>query len=166
MKIFNGVYKKPFHLCHYNKPKPPPLPPIKQIDYRKKPKTPVQLNYTTNLRNEIMEFMLNSKEKKPPDYQNLSAKSIRSAAQIPKIIPKHTKTYQYRYKLGRDIPVISCEYTEHIMMYKKPPFNHPQRNICGKYKIRNAKLTNKKQIEERNDIKHPSFHKNEEKAKE
>ncbi len=143
----NGVHMQPFHLRYYNKPKLPPSPPMKRIDYKKAPKRPVRMNHATKLRKEVNQLAM-KEEARPTsiDYQELTAKSLSTMTKPPSIAPNHTKTYQYRYKLGRDIPVISCYFTEHILMYKKPPFAYPRTDICGQFKMRKAVLINEETV--------------------
>lgn len=118
------AYRKPFALFPYNRPKPLPLPPLKKINIPKEPLVPVQDTVSTKLKREATETMLNA-TRSEIDWAAVTEKSFQKASEPPKFKPKQTKTYQYRFKIKRDIPVVSCRFTEHVMMYKKPPFSIP-----------------------------------------
>jgi len=78
------------------------------------------------------------------DYGSLNIETVKAITEDPNYLPRDTKTTQYRYKFVRDIPVVSCRFTEHVMMYRKPPFSFekpPQPgDLCGRYKMRKMML--------------------------
>lgn len=130
-------YVKPFHLFHYNKPKLPPLPKIKPVDYKAEPPVPVRLNYATKVRNKVIKETYNKIE----DFR-LKKIDGKMVTGDPEYIPRQTKTSQYRYKWVREVPVVSCRFTEHVMMYKKPPFTFQNFSdgTCGNYRLRRMKI--------------------------
>lgn len=137
-------YHKPFNFFYYNKPKPQPLPQRKKIDLSKEPKIPIQHTYATKLKKRATETALSAK-KPVIHYADLTEKSFQKATIPPKVRPRQTKTYQYRYKMKRDIPVVSCRFTEHVMMYRKPPFTVPNTkpHCGGLFKIPTSSFTHK-----------------------
>lgn len=132
-------YVKPFHLFPHNKPKSLPEKRIKQPDFRIPPQIPVRLNYATKMRNKIIkEFnVLDCDE--VPDYRKLSEKVMEQ--NLPPLPPAHTRTSQFRYKWTRDVPVVSCKFVEHVMMYNKPPFTYEgMKETCARFKLKKMKL--------------------------
>lgn len=134
-------YKKPFYLYYYNKPKQPPLRKVKPIKFEAVPTVPVRLNNATKMRNKVIkEYSLRDGEKFV-DYRELSNETSKMLTEEPQYVPKDTKTSQYRYKWVREIPVVSCRFTEHVMMFKKPPFTYEKpTGRCGQYRLRNMMI--------------------------
>lgn len=132
------TYVKPFHLFRHNKPKLPPTPPRKKVDYRRKPKVPVRTTLATKLRNTTIQRITHlRKNLSHVDYKTLAKESAKKVTAIPKLIPRDSKTFEFRYKWVREIPVVSCRFTEHVMMYRKPPFvRERNKNVCGVYELR------------------------------
>lgn len=134
------VYKKPFYLFHYNRPKSPPLPKIKPIKYKESPSIPVRMNTTTKLRNKVIKEY-SQREEHFVDYQTMAEQTGKNLTEEPEIEPRHNRTFQYRYKWIREVPVISCRFTEHVMTYKKPPFTFDRTTAgCGHYRLRTLKI--------------------------
>jgi len=137
-------YKKPFHLYHYNRPKLPPLPSPKPINYNKEPSIPIKYNNATKMRNKVIKEYSTREMNPYIDYGSLNIETVKAITEDPNYLPRDTKTTQYRYKFVRDIPVVSCRFTEHVMMYRKPPFSFekpPQPgDLCGRYKMRKMML--------------------------
>lgn len=137
-------YKKPFYMYHYNQPKLPPLKSPKPVDYNKEPDIPIRYNNATKMRNKVIkEYSM--RELEPfVDYTTLSHETVKTVADDPSYLPRDTRTTQYRYKYVRDIPVVSCRFTEHVMMYRKPPFSFEKQpetgDLCGRYKMRKMML--------------------------
>lgn len=137
-------YTKPFHLYYYNKPKLPPLPKIKPVDYKAKPAIPVRTNYATKMRNKIIKETTHEQ----PDESFKSRPTGKMVIGDPEVVPRQTKTSQFRYKWVREVPVVSCRFTEHVMMFKKPPFVNQNVNnsecTCGTFKLRKMHLDSPK----------------------
>lgn len=133
-------WNKPFHLYSYNKPKPNPLVPIRPIKFRVVPSIPVHLNHATKLRRRNTETAHLERQKTEPTYRQLTTITMPRAIRTPSILPKHTKTYQYRFKLGRAMPVIPRRFAEHTMKFKKPPFRHARKDEYGRFKIHNKEV--------------------------
>lgn len=134
-------YQKPFYLFHYNKPKQPPLKRKKDVDYRQKPEEPIRLNNATKMRNKVIrEYM--KREKEPfIDFRAISHETAKLILEEPEIVPRDTNASQFRYKWVREVPVVPCRFTEHVMMFKKPPFTYEKANGgCGKYRLRQMEL--------------------------
>lgn len=148
MPLDQAVANRPFSQYYYNKPKLPPSPPKKPVDYRQTPQTPINHTHTTKLRRRIIDELKEERRKPPEDelrgYQPLDEKTLQKLSRGPRVIPNPTTTFKYRYKLGRDIPVISCRFTEHMMMFKKPPFAALRVDTGNQFKIRRTKLVNEK----------------------
>lgn len=133
-------YKKPFYLFHYNKPKQPDLRKIKAIKFQAVPKLPIRMNNATKMRNKVIKAY-SSREEPFVDYGALSQETSKTITEDPENVPRDTKTSQFRYKWIREIPVVSCRFTEHVMMYKKPPFTHEKPGgRCGQYRLRNMMI--------------------------
>ncbi len=143
-------YVKPFYLFHYNKPKQPPLKKIKPINYKQKPTVPIRLNTATKMRNKVIREY-SSREAEPfIDFRALSHETAKTLLEEPKIVPRDTKASQFRYKWVREVPVVSCRFTEHVMMFKKPPFTYEKpTGRCGQYRLRNMEIkAPEKEVEE------------------
>lgn len=141
MEPVTECYQKPFHLFHYNKPKQPDLPKIRKIPHKPQPKIPVRLNNATKMRNKAIR-LYDVMEKEPYiDYRALTEETSQTFNETPKHVPRHTKTSQYRYKWIRDVPVVSCRFTEYVMMYKKPPFTFEKNaSSCGHFRLRRMEV--------------------------
>ena len=121
----------------------PPLRQIKPINYNKEPKIPIKYNNATKMRNKVIKEYTMRDMNPFIDYVNLSHETVKAITEDPNYIPRDTKTTQYRYKFVRDIPVVSCRFTEHVMTFRKPPFSFEKPNepgTCGRYKIRKMML--------------------------
>lgn len=153
MPLDQAVANRPFSQCYYNLPKLPPLPPQKHVDFRQTPKTPINHTHTTKLRRRLIDSIRQEKKKPPQDeswgYRSLDKKKLERLLKAPPVAPRQTTTFKYRYKLGRDIPVIPCRFTEHMMMFKKPPFAQLRIDTANQYKIRRTRLVNEKQSKSR-----------------
>ena len=142
-KEVTANYKKPFNLFYYNRPKQTALKDRKgPVNYRTEPKIPVRSTNATRMRDKVIkEYM------QPPidAFEELRQRLMESGKlvlQEPDVLPRDNKTSHYRYKWARDIPVVSCRFTEHVMMYKKPPFTYEQRldQCCGQYRLRSMEI--------------------------
>lgn len=137
-----ACYRKPFNLFHYNRPKQPPLRTRKgPINFKAQPKVPIRTTNATKMRNKVIkEYML--REIEPYiDYKQLATESGKLITQDPTVVPRDTKTSQFRYKWIREVPVVSCRFTEHVMMYRKPPFSYEKpTGRCGQYRLRNMEI--------------------------
>lgn len=134
-------YQKPFYLFHYNKPKQPPLKEMKPVNFKKEPKVPVRMNNATRMRNKVIREYTKRETEPFIDYKTLSHETARTLLEEPKIIPKDTKASQFRYKWIREVPVVSCRFTEHVMMFRKPPFTYEKpTGHCGQYRLRNMEI--------------------------
>lgn len=138
-------WHKPFHLFPYhNKPKPDPYRSGKRIKYNKEPKIPVHLNHAAQLKFRNTKELLQQRSKLPM-IRPITTVTMETASRTPAVLPKSTKTYQYRFKLGRAIPVVSSRFTEHAMTFKKPPFRHVRKDTCTHFKIHSRIVSIKKQ---------------------
>lgn len=143
-------YKKPFYLYPYNRPPEEPLPPIKSIKLQHNPKIPVRWNQTTRLRNHVNRAFFQHKKKQFWEFKAKYREPGEITIRYPRIEPYHNRTSQYRYKWVREVPVVPCTFTEHIMTYKKPPFVNPVNpQKCGNFTMRKLKLDSPKKQEER-----------------
>lgn len=135
-------YQKPFHLFHYNRPKQPELPKTRKIKPNKEPKIPLKLNNATKLRNKAIKLYDIMDIDPPINYRQLTEQSEQKFFDSPVHPPRHTKTSQYRYKWVRDVPVVSCRFTEYCMMYRKPPFTFEKTlgPTCGNFRLKRMKL--------------------------
>lgn len=135
-------YVKPFYLFHYNKPKQPPLAKIKPVDFRAEPTIPVRMNFATKMRNTVIKETATRKQPGDVDFKQTGRPIGKMVIGDPEVVPRQTKTSQYRYKWVREVPVISCRFTEHVMMFKKPPFTHQHKTagVCGNYRLRRMKI--------------------------
>lgn len=134
-------FKKPFYLFHYNRPKSPPLPKIKPINYKEKPAIPIRMNYATKLRNKVIKAFNQRDNESVVDYKAMAKETGKALKKQPEVELRPTKTFQYRYKWIREVPVVSCRFTEHVMTFKKPPFSFERPGIgCGHYRLRNMKI--------------------------
>ncbi|KAK7574037.1 hypothetical protein V9T40_011228 [Parthenolecanium corni] len=134
-------YQKPFYLFYYNKPKQPPLKKVKHIDYKQKPDVPVRLNNATKMRNKVIREYTTREREPYIDFKALTQETAKAILDEPKIVPRDTKASQFRYKWVRDVPVVSCRFTEHVMMFRKPPFTYEKASgQCGQYRMRTMEL--------------------------
>lgn len=142
-----ATYRKPFHLFSWNKPKYP-QPKKKQVsDFHEKPKEPVRYNQATKLRDKVIKEYTIREAHPFIDYQALSHETVKTIAQEPLPRPKCTKTSSYRYKWIRDVPVVSSRFTEHVMMYHKPPFSSVRpTGRCGQFRLRWVQLEEPQKI--------------------
>lgn len=134
-------YQKPFYLYYYNRPKQPPLKKIKHIDYKQEPDVPVRMNNATKMRNKVIHDYTTREREPFIDFKALSHETAKAILEEPKIVPRDTKASQFRYKWVREVPVVSCRFTEHVMMFRKPPFTFEKANgQCGQYRLRNMEI--------------------------
>lgn len=146
-------YKKPFHLYPYNRPSEQPLPAIKPIKLQKDPIIPVRWNRTMNLRTRIHRDFLKYKKKRFWEFKVESRLPGEITIKYPRIETYHNRTSQYRYKWVREIPVVPCRFTEHVMTYKKPPFVNPVKlQRCGDFALRNYRIGSPKKSQMDQDL--------------
>lgn len=135
-------YIKPFNLFHYNKPKQPALRTRRgPIDYKAQPKVPVRPTNAMKMRNKVIKKYMEQEADPYINFKELALESGKLITKDPEIIPRDTRASQFRYKWVREIPVVSCRFTEHVIMYKKPPFSYEKPcGCCGQYRLRNMEI--------------------------
>lgn len=138
-----SCYQKPFNLFHYNKAKQPDFKQRKgPIDYRAAPKIPIKWTNASKMRSKVIKQYMETNIDPFEDLRDRLTESGRLILQEPEVIPRDNKTSNYRYKWAREVPVVSCRFTEHVMMFKKPPFTYDlfTQKRCGEYRLRNLEI--------------------------